>query len=305
MNRLYRNLGALRFEDVTNDAHLGQITADSFSSIFADFTGDGWADLYVARDHRADLFYENTGGAFRLASDEYGVGHVGNDMGVAVADLGNDGTLDLYSTNITDPNREFGTGSGNTMLIGRRGPGGALTYEDEAAAMGVEDSGWGWGTAFTDIDLDGRLDLYAVQGMQEFIAQQSPELRNQNARLFLGAPDGGFELATENGCDIPGDQRTVIPFDYNRDGAPDLLITQMAYSVVLLENGTADRHWLTVDLSRAGAQAAGARVTVTSGGARSTQVALYGGSYLAGMPLELYFGLGSAETADDVIVTWS
>ncbi len=305
MNRLYRNLGALRFEDVTNDAHLGQVTADSFSSIFADFTGDGWADLYVARDHRADLFYENTGGAFRDASDEYGVGHVGNDMGVAVADLGNDGTLDLYSTNITDPNREFGTGSGNTMLIGRRGPGGALTYEDEAVAMGVEDSGWGWGTAFTDIDLDGRLDLYAVQGMQEFIAQQSPELRNQNARLFLGAPDGGFALATENGCDLPGDQRTVIPFDYNRDGAPDLLITQMAYSVVLLENGTADRHWLTVDLSRAGAQAAGARVAVNSGGARSTQVALYGGSYLAGMPLELYFGLGAAEAADDVTLTWS
>ncbi len=305
MNRLYRNLGAMRFEDVTNDAHLGQVTADSFSSIFADFTGDGWADLYVARDHRADLFYENTGGAFRVASDEYGVGHVGNDMGVAVADLGSDGTLDLYSTNITDPNREFGTGSGNTLLIGRRGPGGALRYEDEAAAMGVLDSGWGWGTAFTDLDLDGRLDLYAVQGMQEFIAQQSPELRNQNARLFLGVADGRFEPATDTGCDIPGDQRSVIPFDYNRDGAPDLLITQMAYSAILLENGTADRHWLTVDLSRAGAQAAGARVTVTSGGARSTQVALYGGSYLAGMPLELYFGLGAAQTADDVSVTWS
>ena len=43
-----------------------------------------------------------------LASDEYGVSHVGNDMGVAVADLGNDGTLDLYVTNITDPNRNSG-----------------------------------------------------------------------------------------------------------------------------------------------------------------------------------------------------
>jgi hypothetical protein len=304
-NRLFRNLGGFRFDDVTDDVHLGQITGDSFSSIFADFTGDGWADLYVAVDHREDLFFENTGGAFRLASEEHGVGHIGNDMGIAVADLGSNGTLDLYVTNITDPNDQFGTGSGNTMLVGERAVDGSLRYADEAIAMGVEDTGWGWGTAFTDMNLDGHLDLYAVQGMQEFIAQQSPELRNQKARLFLGDASGSFELATDNGCDVPGDQRSVVPLDYDRDGAPDLLVTQMAYSAVLLENGTADRHWLTVDLSRAGAQAAGARVTVTAGGVATTQVALYGGSYLAGMPMELYFGLADAAAADNVTVTWA
>lgn len=304
-NRLYENLGAFRFEDVTDEVHLGQMTRDSFTSIFADFTGDGWADLYVAVDHREDLFFENTGGAFRLASEEHGVGHIGNDMGVAVADLGSDGTLDLYVTNITDPNDQFGTGSGNTLLVGQRTADGSVAYTDDAEAMGVTDTGWGWGTAFTDMNLDGRLDLYAVQGMQEFIAQQSPELRNQKARLFLGRADGSFELAQGTGCDIPGDQRSVVPLDYDRDGAPDLLVTQMAYSTVLLENGTADRHWLTVDLSRAGAQAAGARVTVTAGGRATTQVALYGGSYLAGMPMELYFGLGDATVADNVSVTWA
>ncbi len=304
-NRLYRNLGGFRFDDVTDEVHLGQITADSFSSVFADFTGDGWPDLYVAVDHRADRFYENTGGEFQLASEAYGVGHVGNDMGIAVADLGSDGTLDLYVTNITDPNREFGTGSGNTLLVGARTGDGAVTYADVATDSGVEDTGWGWGTAFTDLDLDGRLDLYVVQGMQEFIAAQSPELRNGRARLFLGAGGRTFRPAGDVGCDIPGDQRTVIPFDYDRDGDPDLLITQVAYGTVLLENGTDGRHWLTVDLSRAGAQAAGARVTVEAGGERSTQVSLLGGSYLAGMPQELSFGLGDASAADTVTVTWA
>jgi hypothetical protein len=304
-NRLYENLGGFRFKDVTNDVHLGQVTADSFSSVFADFTGDGWADLYVALDHRADLFFENVGGSFRPASEEHAVGHVGNDMGIAVADLGSDGMLDLYVTNITDPNHQFGTGSGNTLLEGTQGPDGTVTYHDQAAAMGVDDTGWGWGTAFTDMNLDGRLDLYVAQGMQEFIAQQSPELRNQKARLFLGGADGALEPATETSCGIPGDQRTVIPFDENRDGGPDLLVTQLAYSAVLLENSTSDQHWLTIDLSRAGAQAAGARVTVEAGGERTTQVALYGGSYLAGMPMELYFGLGAAASAKDVTVTWA
>ena len=304
-NRLYENLGEMHFKDVTGDVGLGQTTADSFSTVFADFTGDGWPDLYVALDHRADQFYENRGGTFRLASAEHGVGHVGNDMGVAATDLDSDGMLDLYATNITDPNDQFGTGSGNTLLVGHRGPDGGVSYEDDAAAAGVDDTGWGWGTAFTDLDLDGRLDLYVVQGMQEFIAQQSPELRNQKARLFLGTDAGGFAQASSDGCDLPGDQRAVIPFDYDRDGAPDLLITQIAYSTVLLENGTAGRHWLTVDLSRAGAQAAGARVTVDGAGRRTTQVALHGGSYLAGMPMELYFGLDSAAAADQVVVTWA
>ena len=225
-------------------------------------------------------------------------------MGVAVTDFGSDGTLDLYSTNITDPNDQFGTGSGNTLLVGRRAADGTVTYADDAVAAGVADTGWGWGTAFTDLDLDGHLDLYVVQGMQEFIAQQSPELRNQKARVFLGTGDG-FSQAANDGCDLPGDQRTVVPIDYDRDGAPDLLITQVAYSTVLLENGSTGKHWLTVDLSRAGAQAAGARVTVGAGGTRTSQIALYGGSYLAGMPMELYFGLGAASTADEVSVTWA
>ena len=278
-NRLFRNLGGFTFRDVTTDVHLGQT--------------------------RADIFYENVGGSFRKASDRYGVGHVGNDMGIAVADLDSDATLDLYVTNITDPNDQFGTGSGNTLLIGARDSNGDLGYVDDATTTGVSDTGWGWGTAFTDMDLDGRLDLYVVQGMQEFIAQQSPQLRNQSARLFRGTGARSFEPAVGNGCDIPGDQRTVIPLDYDRDGAPDLLITQVAYSAILLENQTTDQHWLTVDLSRAGAQAAGARVTVSHAGLRTTQVTLYGGSYLAGMPLELYFGLGAVGIADDVTVTWA
>ncbi len=227
-NRLYENLGGFRFQDVTDDVHLGQVTADSFTSIFADFTGDGWADLYVAVDHREDLFFENTGGASAWRRRSTGVGHVGNDMGIAVADLGSDGTLDLYVTNITDPNDQFGTDPGNTLLVGERGGDGRVTYADEAAAMGVEDSGWGWGTAFTDMNLDGRLDLFAVQGMEEFIAEQSPELRNQKARLFLGDADGDVRRSPPaTGCDIPGDQRSVVPLDYDRDGAPDLLVTQI------------------------------------------------------------------------------
>jgi len=303
-NHLFANLGNFTFKDVTDDVGLTMPSQDSFTSIFADLTGDGWPDLYVAVDHRADQLFVNEGGHFRNASAESGVGHVGNDMGLAVADLHDDGLLDIYATNITDPNGQFGNSQGNTALIAGQGPGGQIAWSDQAPAMGIADTGWGWGTAFTDMNLDGRLDLFAGQGMQEFIGALSPELRTEKSRLFVGSGDGSFSLASGTGCDLPGDQRAVIPFDANRDGAPDLLVTQVGWSTMLLENQTAGQHWLTVDLAGAGAQAAGARVRVVAGGHPTTQVALYGGSYLSGMPMELYFGLGTATRADDVTITF-
>ena len=48
-----------------------------------------------------------------------------------------------------------------------------------------------------------------------------------------------------------------------------------------------------------------ARVTVTAGGRTTTQVILAGGSYLAGLPREAYFGLGSASMADAVRIEWA
>jgi len=304
-NVLFENDGNFRFRDVTKDVGLGEMTEDSFTSIFADFTSDGWPDLYVAVDHRPDRFFVNDHGTFTDASQAFGLTHGGNDMGVAAADLTGDGLIDLYSTNISDPDRQFGNSQGNTLLIGQRNANGQITYADKAPALGIADTGWGWGTAFTDMNLDGTLDLYVVQGMTEFVGAISPQLQNQRARLFLNTGGGTFALAGPNGCDITGDQRAVVPLDENRDGAPDLLVTQVGWSVQLLRNTTSGRGWLTVDVSRAGAQAAGARVTVSAGGRRTTQLALYGGSYLAGMPLELYFGLGDATAADDVTITWA
>jgi hypothetical protein len=226
-------------------------------------------------------------------------------MGVAVADLDGNGLLDLYASNISDPDKQFGNNQGNTILMPNQGPDDTITYSDHAPTMGIADGGWGWGTAFTDMNLDGNLDLYTVQGMQEFIGTSSPDLNTERARLFLNSGGAQFTLATGNGCDIPGDQRAAIPLDFNRDGAPDLLISQVGWSAQLLQNGTSGKGWLTVDLSRAGARAAGAWAKVTLGGTSTTQIALLGGSYLAGMPLELYFGLGDARHADDVAITWA
>jgi hypothetical protein len=234
-----------------------------------------------------------------------GATHKGNDMGIAVADLGNDGQLDLYSTNITDKTDTYGTGGGNVLLVAEQAGDGSFEFVDRAAEMRVTDTAWGWGTAFLDIDLDADLDLYAVQGMDELMADQSIPVRDATAKLFLDHGEPAFTTAPDSGCEVPGDQRAAIPFDYDRDGDQDLLVTQVDKEVVLLENRVAGGRSITVDLAAGGAAAAGAWVTVVSGDRTVTQVVLAGGSYLAGPPMEAVFGLGDAPVADEVRVTWA
>jgi hypothetical protein len=303
-NRLYRNDGDFRFTDITERSGLGGIARDSFTPIFADFDGDRDPDLYLPVDHRADLYFENRDGRFRDRSTQVGVMHAGNDMGVAVTDVDRNGTLDLFVTNIFDEQENFGSKPrGNTLLVSE-GTGRKLRFTDRAYDYGVMETGWGWGTAFVDLDLDGTLELYAVQGFDEFVDVYSESLFEEPASLFIATDTLPWPRTTGTGCEVQGDQRALLPFDYDLDGDADLLITQVNLPVMLLENRSdGGGHWLTVRLEDRAGWGSGARVDVTVEGRTTTHLVMHGGSYLAGMPLEVTFGLGEAESADRVVVT--
>lgn len=300
-NRFYENLGDFRFRDATEEVGLGGISMDTFTAIAHDFEDNGRLDLYLAVDHRADRYYRNQGGLFVDASSEAHVGHRGNSMGVAAADVDGDGYFDLFVTNIYDPQQSYGVDPpGNILLMSQRTDDG-VRFVNEASQRGVLESGWGWGTAFVDIDLNTHEDLIAVQGFDEFIAEGF-ELRDMTSTLFRNDGTGRFQPAADTGCDVPGDQRSLIVFDYNRSGAPDLLITQVDGPPLLLEN-QASGNSVTVRLDPSDAASAGAVVEANTTDRVMRRLVLAGGSYLAGPPLEAYFGLGDAGTAD-IRVRW-
>jgi hypothetical protein len=302
-NLLYRNDGDFRFTDITDRVGLGGISRDTFTPLFLDFDSDGDLDLFLPVDHREDLYFENDQGMFRDRSEAVGVRHVGNDMGIAVADVDGNGTFDLYITNITDPEENFGEKPrGNTLLLTDLIDG-QLRFTDAAYEFGVRDTGWGWGTSFIDIDLDGLLDLFAVQGFDELVDVYSRPLRDATSVLFWNKGIGPLERVEGSGCDVPGDQRALVPFDYDRDGDVDLLITQVGLEVILLENRSTVGHWLNIRLDGPSGVGSGARVDVTIGERTISQLVIHGGSYLAGPPLEAIFGLGERSVADEVRVT--
>ena len=302
-NRLYENTGELTFEDVTATAGLGGLALDSFTPILFDFDSDGDADLYQTVDHRPDLYFDNIGGgSFVDQSQPRGVLHRGNDMGVALADVDGNGRVDLFVSNIFDPQQSFGVAPpGNTLLLQRDGAGGP-GFVDAARQRGVYASGWGWGAAFVDFDGDGDEDLYTAQGFDEFIG---PGWTLYDARSIMFENDGAGHFAPRfwEGCALPGDQRTVVVFDANRDGAPDLLMTQVALPVQLLMNQSRS-NWLTVQLRGHAALIAGAMVEARVGERVMRRAVVAGGSYLSGPPRETYFGLGSADGAE-VAVVWA
>jgi len=308
-NRLYRNLGNLVFQDVTGvDIGPDVLARDTFSALFTDLDADGYPDLYVTVDHSFDVFYANVAGQLVNASATAGLLHVGNDMGVACADFDNDDDLDFYVTNITDPLGGAGTTQFNTFYVNRLAQTGQLEFVDEAADRGVEDTAWGWGVEFTDLDNDGDLDLAAVNGFDEFVlGRQGPTapLYRAPPHLFLNDGRGRFARLRGAGFDDPDDGRALIAFDYDRDGDEDLLVTNHAQPVRLYENRTANQgHWLHVVLSP-DHRAIGATVRATTGGLTRRRDVIAGKSYLAGTPSEVHFGLGGAGMVDRLEVRWA
>jgi len=305
---LYRNLGGLQFADVTAAAGLGALAVNGYTPLFADLDDDGDPDLHQAVDFGPDLLFRNDGGAFVDVTASAGVGHTGNDMGVACADVDDDGDLDLYLTNITDPLDAFGLPSqGNVYWESRLAQTGTLTFDDRAAALGIADTAWGWGTAFADLDRDGDLDLVAVTGFEEAVQLMLPlslPLSQTPAYLFENDGAGGFARVTGSGLDAADDARGLVAFDYDRDGDLDLLVTNHARPVRLYENqGGGAGHWLTVRLGP-DALAVGAAVRATVGARTQRRDVVAGGSYLAGTPAEVHFGLGAAAQVDELRVRW-
>lgn len=129
-----------------------------------------------------------------------------NGAGAGVADLNNDGLLDIFFC---------GNQVGNRLFINK----GDLTFEDITETSGVnQGKQWSNGVTFADINSDGWLDIYVSQG--------GPNPRPQRKNLlFLNQQDGTFkEVAEALGLADMGISTQSAFFDYDRDGDLDCIV---------------------------------------------------------------------------------
>ncbi len=234
-NALYKNNRDGTFTDVTEKAGVG---AGGFGQGVAigDYDRDGFQDLYVTQYGRSILYHNNGDGTFTDVTEKAGVGVMGWASSAVWFDYDNDGLLDLFVGRFVDFSKEKNKPCGvhedgkrhycipqiyqpmPSWLFHNNGDG---TFTDVSKSSGIAASlGKVWGVVATDINNDGRMDLFVTNDtVANFL------FVNQGAGKFI---ETGTEAGVAFGA--TGKARSgmgVDSADFNQDGWQDLFVANI------------------------------------------------------------------------------
>ncbi|HZT42881.1 MAG TPA: CRTAC1 family protein [Chthonomonadaceae bacterium] len=322
-NLLYHNNGDGTFTEVAKQAGVDDPAGRSLSATWCDFDGDGWPDLYVNNDVSMHAFYRNLGnGHFQDVSVSSWACDYRGGMGIATGDWDNNGQMDLFLTHWLAQEKALY----HNLWVQNPGkkPKDRLHFVDISDQVGLGQSTpdyVGWGTSFVDFDNDGRLDLVITNGSTLQDSNDHTLLVPMKNQLFWNGSrqDGYFEHncsdrgffevedAAGGALSQPNVGRGLAVADYDRDGAPDILITRNGGPSLLLHNdGGARNNWLEVWLqgTRSNRDAIGAKLRITVAGRQQIRQVGAGSSYLSQDDRVQGFGLGAHTSVDTLEVWW-
>jgi enediyne biosynthesis protein E4 len=257
-NRLYHQTSDGRFEDVTEKAGVAG-TGYSTGVAVGDYDNDGFDDLFVSGYGHSTLYHNNGDGTFTDVTASAGVAGSGWATSAAWVDYDNDGRLDLVVARYMEwdfddiycGHREEGFRSychpdlfkpASVLLYHNDGNG---KFTEVASKAGMGKPGKGLGLAIADYDHDGWMDiLLANDSIPEFLFHNKGNGTFEEVGLASGAGlDGGGASFAGMGVDFA---------DYNNDGWPDIIISDLANQKYALYrnagDGTFDYSTLTTGL---------------------------------------------------------
>ncbi len=304
---LYRNDGDGTFSDVSAEAGIRARAGTGLGVVCTDLNGDGRVDIYVANDQMPSFAWISSGdGRFTesaaqlgCAVDEMGKSQAG--MGVASADLEDDGDFDLWKVHL---HRES-----HILYLNRGG-----YFDDATSAWGLAAPTrryTGFGTALFDYDLDGLLDAFVANGRVQIVADTTlaADVYAEPDQLLRQVEEGRFEDVTMlagPALERVENSRAAAFGDYDNDGDIDILVANRDGPARLLRNDAPRRgNFLSLRvLDRHGRDAIGATLRCTVGARVRTAEVRTAYSYCAANDPRVHLGLGPAARVDRVEVRW-
>ena len=305
---LFHNRGNGTFEDVTASSGIFDSSSKSLGAAMLDYDQDGWPDLLVANDTQPNKLYRNQrNGTFKDVAVEAGIafsadGKARAGMGVDVGDFDNSGRPGVAITNF------------DNEMIGLYRADAHGNFADIAVESGIglpSKTTLGFGCAFADCDLDGSLDLIAVNG---HIDDTVRNVRNvgyaQSPQLFLNDARGKFNEVGDQvggGFSKPKVGRGLAIGDFDRDGDQDILMTTNNGPAYLFRNDQTAGHRSSrfrLIGTKSNRDAIGAQVKIFAGGVMQTRSVRSGSSYLSQSELPLTFGLGKGDRIERLVIDW-
>jgi len=245
-NALYHNNRDGTFSDVTEKAGVGSGRYGMGVAV-GDYDNDGFPDIYVTQYDRSILYHNNGNGTFTDVTEKAGVAAPGWASSAAWFDYDNDGRLDLFVCHFAawDPSQTCGiTADGahhyciprifkptSSWLFHNNGDG---TFTDVSKEAGIaEHLGKAWGVVATDINNDGRMDIFVSN---DTVANS----------LYLNKGDGKFDeigLQADVAYSAEGKARSgmgVDSADFNQDGWMDIFVANIDEEIFALYKNKGD-----------------------------------------------------------------
>lgn len=228
-NKLYLNLGSLRFKDVTKTARVGGRKDWKTGVTMADVNGDGWLDIYVCysgkgnANRRNELYINNHDLTFTEMAKQYGLDDAGCSTQAIFFDYDRDGDLDCYVLNhnikayknveLHYLKNDYDSLAGDRLY---RNDDGHFTDVSKQAGILQNPISFGLGVAVSDINNDGWPDIYVTN---DYTEQDYCYINNGNGtfsqkELYMFGHMSQFSM----GCEIA---------DINNDGLVDIFTLDM------------------------------------------------------------------------------
>ena len=299
--------------------------AQALAVAVPDLNEDGKPDLLVGNDFgKVDQAWQQEPTGWQLVQPFVTTTH--STMSIDLGDIDNDGQVELFATDMKPydwsvrtvaqwrpmltkmPNDTF-VGDPQIMENVLQVRDASGKFRNLAYQRSLDATGWSWSGKFGDLDNDGWLDLYVVNGMlAEDLLNYLPghELIEEN-RAFRNRGRGDFVLAPEWGLGSKRSGRSMSMADLDVDGDLDIIVNNLESPAQIFENQLCGGTSLEVDLAWHGSKntrAIGAKLVLhTSAGAHHRDVRAASG-YLSGDPSRVHFGFPSEAELRQLEIRW-